>query len=73
VALAKDLLRRQDLGLALVAERVGYSSASTFSRHVGMAPSRDARMYRFVSARRADTNPPTGAASKTNRRYKESV
>jgi hypothetical protein len=30
-------------------------------------------MYRFVSARRADTNPPTGAASKTNRRYKESV
>jgi AraC-like DNA-binding protein len=77
MALAKDLLRRQDLGLALVAERVGYSSASAFStafsRHVGMAPSRYARMYRLVSARRADTNPPPAAASKTNRRYMESV
>jgi AraC-like DNA-binding protein len=47
MALAKDLLRRQDLGLAQVAERVGYSSASTFSiafsRHVGRPPSRYAR------------------------------
>lgn len=37
------LLRRQDVTLAQVAERVGYSSASTFStafsRHVGQAPS----------------------------------
>ena len=44
MALAKDLLRRQDLGLAQVAERVGYSSAGTFSiafsRHVGRPPSR---------------------------------
>jgi AraC-like DNA-binding protein len=41
---AKDLLRRSDLALAEVAERVGYSSASTFStafsRHVGQPPGR---------------------------------
>ena len=48
MALAKDLLRRDDsIGLAEVAERVGYGSASTFStafsRHVGQAPSRFAR------------------------------
>jgi AraC-like DNA-binding protein len=48
MALAKDLLRREDsMGLAEVAERVGYGSASTFStafsRHVGQAPSRYAR------------------------------
>lgn len=48
MALAKDLLRRDDsLGLSEVAERVGYGSASTFStafsRHVGQAPSRYAR------------------------------
>jgi len=44
MAIAKDLLRRQDCGLAEVAERVGYGSASTFStafsRHVGQPPSR---------------------------------
>lgn len=47
MALAKDLLRREDIGLAEVAERVGYGSASTFSmafsRHVGQPPSRYAR------------------------------
>jgi AraC-like DNA-binding protein len=47
MAVAKDLLRRQDFGLAEVAERVGYGSASTFStafsRHVGQPPSRYAR------------------------------
>lgn len=47
MAVAKDLLRRQDLGLAQVAERVGYGSASTFStafsRHVGQPPGRFAR------------------------------
>lgn len=47
MAVAKDLLRRQDIELARVAERVGYSSASTFStafsRHVGQSPSRYAR------------------------------
>ncbi|HSV39310.1 MAG TPA: AraC family transcriptional regulator [Nocardioidaceae bacterium] len=44
MALAKDLLRRQALGIAEVAERVGYGSASTFStafsRHVGQPPGR---------------------------------
>jgi AraC-like DNA-binding protein len=44
MAMAKDLLRRDDIGLAEVAERVGYGSASTFStafsRHVGQPPSR---------------------------------
>jgi AraC-like DNA-binding protein len=47
MAVAKDLLRRHDLGLAEVAERVGYGSASTFStafsRYVGQPPSRYAR------------------------------
>jgi len=47
MAVAKDLLRRQDIGLAEVAERVGYGSASAFStafsRHVGKPPSRYAR------------------------------
>ena len=47
MAVAKDLLHRHDLGLAEVAERVGYGSASTFStafsRHVGRPPGRYAR------------------------------
>jgi transcriptional regulator GlxA family with amidase domain len=47
MAVAKDLLRREDLALAEVAERVGYGSASTFStafsRHVGRPPGRYAR------------------------------
>jgi AraC-like DNA-binding protein len=42
MALAKDLLRRDGMALVEVAERVGYSSASSFStafsRHVGQAP-----------------------------------
>jgi AraC-like DNA-binding protein len=50
MAVAKDLLRRQDLGLAEVAEHVGYGSASTFStafsRHVGHPPGRFARHAR---------------------------
>ena len=44
MALAKDLLRRRDLALTEVAERVGYGSASAFStaftRSVGQPPSR---------------------------------
>ncbi|MCW5806721.1 MAG: AraC family transcriptional regulator [Deltaproteobacteria bacterium] len=44
MAVAKGLLRRADLGLAEVAARVGYGSASSFStafsRHVGRPPSR---------------------------------
>ena len=47
MAVAKNLLRRQGLGLAEVARRVGYGSASTFStafsRHVGQPPGRYAR------------------------------
>jgi AraC-like DNA-binding protein len=47
MALAKDLLRRQEATIAEVAGRVGYSSASTFSvafaRHVGQPPSHYAR------------------------------
>ena len=47
MAVAKDLLRRDDFALAEVAKRVGYGSASTFStafsRHVGQPPSRYAR------------------------------
>ena len=50
MALAKDLLRRERIGVAQVAERVGYSSASTFSvafaRHVGTPPTLYAREQR---------------------------
>jgi AraC-like DNA-binding protein len=51
MAVAKDLLRRHDLGIAEVAERVGYGSANTFStafsRHVGQPPSRYAASVRL--------------------------
>lgn len=47
MALAKDLLRRGALNISEVAERVGYSSASTFSvaftRHIGTPPARYTR------------------------------
>lgn len=47
MALAKDLLRRNEGGVAEIAERVGYSSGSTFSvaftRHVGRPPTQYAR------------------------------
>lgn len=47
MACAKDLLRRREGGIAAVAGRVGYGSASAFSvafaRHVGMPPARYAR------------------------------
>lgn len=50
MAIAKDLLRSGNLGIAEVAERVGYGSASTFStafsRHVGGPPSHYAREAR---------------------------
>ena len=52
MALAKNLLRRQEGGVAEIAERVGYSSASTFSvaftRHVGRPPSQYAREQAHV-------------------------
>lgn len=48
MALAKDILRHQDVALDEVARRVGYGSASTFStafsRHVGQPPGQYARM-----------------------------
>ncbi len=54
MAIAKDLLSRSDFALAEVAERVGYSSASTFStafsRHVGQAPSHYARQQASASS-----------------------
>jgi AraC-like DNA-binding protein len=47
MAVARDLLRRESMAIADVAQRVGYASASTFStafsRHVGEAPGRYAR------------------------------
>ena len=53
MALAKGLLRQQQLGVEEVAERVGYGSASAFStafsRHVGQPPSRYAQQIDRVS------------------------
>jgi AraC-like DNA-binding protein len=50
MAVAKDLLRRDDLAIGEVAERIGYGAASTFStafsRHVGLPPSRYAARAR---------------------------
>lgn len=47
MALAKNLLRRNEGSVADIAQRVGYSSASTFSvaftRHAGVPPTRYAR------------------------------
>ncbi len=47
MAVAKDLLRREDISVGEVAERVGYASASTFStafrRHTGQPPARYGR------------------------------
>jgi AraC-like DNA-binding protein len=49
MAVAKDMLRREEFGIAEVAERVGYASASTFStafsRYVGQPPGRYARRH----------------------------
>lgn len=54
MAIAKDMLDRQDVGMEQVAERVGYSSASTFSaafaRYVGRPPSGYARERRRLRA-----------------------
>lgn len=54
MAVARNLLGRQNVGIAEVAERVGYSSASTFStafsRHVGVAPSRWAKGMQATGA-----------------------
>ncbi len=57
MAIAKDILDRQDLVIEKVAERVGYSSASTFStafaRYVGRSPSGYARERRQARSRAA--------------------
>jgi AraC-like DNA-binding protein len=49
MAIAKNLLRTEDVSVSSVAERVGYGSASTFStafsRHVGQPPGRYAREH----------------------------
>ncbi|MFC6840936.1 helix-turn-helix domain-containing protein [Xanthomonas theicola] len=53
MAIAKELLRRDGEGVAVIAERVGYNSASTFSaafsRHVGMTPTQYARAQRAAA------------------------
>ncbi|MFO0585115.1 MAG: AraC family transcriptional regulator [Anaeromyxobacter sp.] len=50
IAVAKDVLRRERVALAEVAERIGYQSASAFSvafsRHAGCSPSGFARSMR---------------------------
>jgi AraC-like DNA-binding protein len=54
MAVAKDLLRSEDIALDEVARRVGYGSASTFStafsRHVGQPPGRYARNMEKAAA-----------------------
>jgi AraC-like DNA-binding protein len=54
MALAKDMLRRNEGRMAEIAERVGYSSASTFSvaftRHVGRPPTQYAREQAIADA-----------------------
>lgn len=61
MAIAKDLLDREEVAIEQVAERVGYSSASTFStaftRYVGRPPSsymRERRELRLQSGRRQE-------------------
>lgn len=66
MAVAKDLLCRHDFGIAEVAERVGYGSASTFStafsRHVG--PWASLRVATRASVRTALFVPAEGDASR---------
>ena len=56
MAIAKNLLRRKETGIAEVAQRVGYSSASTFNvaftRYVGLPPGRYVRKHRVSPAPR---------------------
>lgn len=67
MALAKDLLRREKDSITDVAERVGYSSASTFSvaftRHVAVPPARYARDTELDRVPPAEANPLTAAES----------
>jgi AraC-like DNA-binding protein len=58
MALAKNLLRRKEGSVAEIAERVGYSSASTFSiafsRHVGQPPAQYSRGQTVLEFHRAE-------------------
>lgn len=64
MALAKNMLRTREHGVAEVARRVGYSSASTFSvafaRHVGSPPARYARDAQTSLV--SDTSTPSASA-----------
>jgi AraC-like DNA-binding protein len=57
MALAKNMLRQKDGGVAEIAERVGYGSGSAFSvaftRHVGLPPARYAREQTEPATRRS--------------------
>jgi len=78
MALAKDLLRRKEVSISEVAQRVGYGSASTFSvaftRHVGLPPTDYAREHgrrrplTLPGARRARPSRPATSAVARNRR-----
>jgi AraC-like DNA-binding protein len=65
MALAKSLLRRDDCGMAEIAERTGYSSVNTFgvafTRHVGMPPGRYAREQVRAQGREAAQGTPVVA------------
>jgi AraC-like DNA-binding protein len=53
MALAKNLLRQEDIGIQEIAERIGYGSASAFStaftRFAGLPPSRYAEQTKTIS------------------------
>jgi AraC-like DNA-binding protein len=59
MALAKTMLRQNESGVAEIAERVGYGSASAFSvafaRHVGLPPARYAREQKELVTLAAST------------------
>ena len=65
MALAKNMLRQNEIGVAEIAERVGYSSASAFSvaftRHVGLPPTRYARRQTEAATLAASTLPDSHA------------
>lgn len=62
MALAKDLLRREQAAVGAVAQRVGYGSASAFSvaftRHVGLSPTLYARAQAQAAAQMAERSGP---------------
>jgi AraC-like DNA-binding protein len=66
MALAKNMLRQNEIGVAEIAERVGYSSASAFSvaftRHVGLPPTRYARQQTEPATLAASTLPDSHAS-----------